>query len=98
MWVFPCEQRVAGWGTNSRSGMCVGESSSLSGQAVDVWSFHLRRAVASDIAIPKIIGKDKHDVRALVRQYNSGSQDDLNQKASCEFAHFSPREFLQFHH
>ena len=56
------KKHTTGRGTDRRSGVVVGETDSLGGEAVDVWSFDFLLAVAAKFAVAEVVGQDKDDV------------------------------------
>ena len=61
--VAPGQQAVSRRRTQRGRGMSISEFHSLSCQTIDVRSGDFRRPVATDVSVPKVVGKDDDDVR-----------------------------------
>lgn len=56
------------WWTDSWPGIALVESSTRSSQFINVWSLDSLAAVAGEIAISQIIGKDENDIGSVILQ------------------------------
>lgn len=56
------------WWTDSWPGIALFESSTRSSQFINVWSLDSLAAVAGEIAISQIIGKDENDIGSVILQ------------------------------
>ena len=72
-------RRRAGRGWSMR----VGEPQPLPRQAIDVRRSDPRRAVTADIAIPQVVGIDKHDIRRVGGGSRTSGQDRHEGEQSC---------------
>lgn len=61
-WIRAREQRIARRGADRRDRVRIGEAPALAGKPVDVRRLHVRRAVADEVAIAEVIGKDEDNV------------------------------------
>lgn len=65
--------------------MCIGESHSLTGEAIASRRLKVRGSVTTQVPIPKVVGHDKHDVESLrakgLRCEECGTEDEAKAEA-----------------
>lgn len=66
--ILTCHQCTTWWWTDSWPGIALVESSTRSSQFINVWSLDSLAAVAGEIAISQIIGKDENDIGSVILQ------------------------------
>lgn len=66
--IFTGHQCATWWRADTRSGITLVESSTRSSQFINVWSLDSLAAVAGEIAISQIIGKDENDIGSVILQ------------------------------
>ena len=73
--VQPCHQGAARGRTDGAASIMIGKPHSLRGHPVQLRGLDLRLAIASQVAIPKVVRKDVNDVRLCGGTVTRNRQD-----------------------
>jgi hypothetical protein len=78
--MHPRHQTAPGWGTDRRAGVCLGKTHPFSGQPVDIGSLNFLLSIAPEVAVAKVVGHDKNNVRPL---FGSGLCLEPSRQGQC---------------